>query len=83
MKPQRIATKRAILAQAWRVAQMRMTNGGSGELKAGEEAGRLLAKHEVAIAAYALCSYAPARELLEEVVKEEGGDVGPLRRMGR
>lgn len=68
----RIATKRAVLLQAWRAAQMRLARGGATELAADEEAGRLLSLHGYAIAAHTLCELVAARELLEEVLVEEG-----------
>lgn len=79
----RIATRRAVLAQAWFAAKKRIDVDGASILAAEEEAGRLLDVHDSANVAFVLCTFEAARPLLAEVVKEEGGDVTPLGRTGR
>lgn len=79
MRSPRIATRRAVLLQAWRVAQKRIESEGIAQLAVDEEAGRLLAQYESANVAYAMCQTAGAEPLLAEVVREEGGAVMPRR----
>ena len=79
MKPRRIATRRAVLLQAWRAAQKRIEREGIAQLTAEEDAGRLLARHESALAAHTLCPSNEAAELLTEVIREEDGTPMPWR----
>lgn len=75
MKRRRIATRRAVLLQAWRGAQRRIDQAGALELAPDEEAGRLLTKWTSANVAHALASGEAVQMLLAEVVIEEGGAV--------
>lgn len=81
MKPALIATRRATLLQAWRVAQKRIDADGAAQLDGNEAAGQLLAKWESANVAYAMCPgeewWDVTRGLLAEVVRDEGGAVLP------
>lgn len=84
MRPRRIATRRAVLNQAWFAAKKRIERDGIAQLSAPEEAGRLLELHEGnAAAAHTLCKAIEAAELLAEVVIEEGGAVMPSWRNSR
>lgn len=77
----KIATKRAVLLHAWRIAQRRIERDGTATLSPEEYAGQQIAHHSSATVAHAMCEpggfYDEVRAHLEQVVTEEGGAVAP------